>query len=183
MPTAVADSSSTTEQIRHRKPRNPEIDPYPNRPKPTISLLLSSAPPTTEVASKKKNNFSSATFRGLGCAASPQVSVPAVIRTSANWEAKKLTKKRLKTKKTGNDQLLIRGNSAVSASGANLPPQLSSSLPLALSSSCVVAPDVWCGAGIGMSTDAASVIALFRGEIGEGKWILLRVSMLLLQRR
>lgn len=169
MPTAVADSSSTAEQIRHRKPRNPEIDPNPNRSKTTISSILLSSSPTTDAAAKKKNNFSSATFRGLGCAASSQVSVPAVIRTSASWEAKKLKKKRLKTKKTGNDQLLIHGNSdaaaaAVAASVSNPP-----SLSLALSSSCVGAPDVWCGAGIGMSTDAASVDCVVSRRPSRGK--------------
>lgn len=169
MPTAVADSSSTAEQIRHRKPRNPEMDPNPNRSKTTISSILLSSSPTTDAAAKKKNNFSSATFRGLGCAASSQVSVPAVIRTSASWEAKKLKKKRLKTKKTGNDQLLIHGNSdaaaaAVAASVSNPP-----SLSLALSSSCVGAPDVWCGAGIGMSTDAASVDCVVSRRPSRGK--------------
>lgn len=95
--------------------------------------------------------------------------MPAVIRTSANWEAKKLKKKRLKTKKGGNDQLLIHGSStAAAASGAN-PPSQSSSLSLALSSSCVGAPDVWCGAGMGLSTDAASVDCVVSRRASRGK--------------
>lgn len=78
------------EQIRYRKPRNPETDP---NSKATISSILA------ETAKKKK--FTSATFRGLGCTAASQVSVPAVIRTSANWESNHLKKKRLiKAKKT-----------------------------------------------------------------------------------
>ncbi|EXC31741.1 hypothetical protein L484_001774 [Morus notabilis] len=45
---------------------------------------------------KKKSNFSSATFRGLGCGAgsSQQVSKPALIRTLADWEGKKVRKKK-----------------------------------------------------------------------------------------
>lgn len=170
MPTAVTDNSPTAEQIlRHRKPRNAEIDPNSHRSKTTISSILLSSSPTTDAAAKKKN-FSSATFRGLGCAASSQVSVPAVIRTSANWEAKKLKKKRLKTKKSGNDQLLILGNTpAAATSGAANPPPQPSSLSLALSSSCVGAPDVWCGAGIGLSTDAASVDCVVSRRPSRGK--------------
>ncbi|KAG6413745.1 hypothetical protein SASPL_126459 [Salvia splendens] len=162
MPTAAAE---TAEQIRHRKPRNPDTDPNSSRPKTTISSILLSSSPNSDAASKKKN-FSSATFRGLGCAASPQVSVPEVIRTSANWEAKKLKKKRLKTKKTANDQLPIPGN----PTAINTPLQSSSSsLSLALSSSCVGAPDVWCGAGIGLSTDAASVDCVVSRRPSRGK--------------
>ncbi|XP_042002151.1 probable E3 ubiquitin-protein ligase HIP1 isoform X2 [Salvia splendens] len=162
MPTAAAE---TAEQIRHRKPRNPDTDPNPSRPKTTISSILLSSTPNSDAASKKMN-FSSATFRGLGCAASPQVSVPAAIRTSANWEAKKLKKKRLKTKKTANDHLPIPGN----PTAVNTPLQSSSSsLSLALSSSCVGAPDVWCGAGIGLSTDAASVDCVVSRRPARGK--------------
>ncbi|XP_057770533.1 E3 ubiquitin-protein ligase RDUF2-like [Salvia miltiorrhiza] len=163
MPTAAAENLSTAEQIRHRKPRIPDTDPNSNRPKTTISSILLSSSPTSDAAYKKKN-FSSATFRGLGCAASSQVSVPAVIRTSANWEAKKLKKKRLKTKKSGNDQQpLIHGSSAAN------PPLQSPSLSLALSSSCVGAPDVWCGAGMGLSTDAASVDCVVSRRPSRGK--------------
>ncbi|KAL1554782.1 RING-type E3 ubiquitin transferase [Salvia divinorum] len=155
MPTAA-------DQIRHR---NPDTDPNSSRPKTTISSILLSSSPNSDAASKKKN-FSSATFRGLGCAASPQVSVPAVIRTSANWEAKKLKKKRLKTKKSANDQLPVPGN----PTSSNTPLQSSSSsLSLALSSSCVGAPDVWCGAGIGLSTDAASVDCVVSRRPPRGK--------------
>ncbi|KAH6801774.1 hypothetical protein C2S51_033220 [Perilla frutescens var. frutescens] len=173
MPTAVTDNASTTEQIvRNRKPRNPELDPNSNRSKTTISSILLSSSPTTNAVAKKKN-FSSATFRGLGCAASSQVSVPAVIRTSANWEAKKLKKKRLNTKKSGNAQLLINGNTpaaaATAASAAANPLPQSSSLSLALSSSCVGAPDVWCGAGIGLSTDATSVDCVVSRRPSRGK--------------
>lgn len=167
------------EPIRYRKPRNPpqpvttftqnpETDPNSARSKTTISSILISSSPTNDAASKKKN-FTSATFRGLGCTASSQVSVPAVIRTSANWEAKKLKKKRLKTKKisNSNDKLPITNNSAVGANNAN--PASQSSLSLALSSSCVGVPDVWCGPGMGLTTDAASVDCVVSRRPARGK--------------
>ncbi|GFZ12235.1 RING/U-box superfamily protein [Actinidia rufa] len=117
MPIIVPDSSTTAEPIRYRRPRNrPTSDTDPDPPqmpsipqftgcKSSISSLLLSNPIT---ATPKKKNFASGSFRGLGCAASPQVSVPAAIRTHNP-------------------------------------------------SSSVVVPDVWCGPGIGFTTDAASV--------------------------
>ncbi|XP_011097006.1 uncharacterized protein LOC105176030 [Sesamum indicum] len=164
------------EHVRYRKPRNPpqpttshnlDRDPNSSRSRPTISSILLSSGPINETTSKKKN-FSSATFRGLGCTASSQVSVPAVIRTSANWEAKKLKKKRLKTKKSGNDKLPMNNNSSAAAiSNSNPSPQ--SSISLALSSSCVGVPDVWCGPGMGLTTDAASVDCVVSRRPPRGK--------------
>ncbi|KZV21722.1 hypothetical protein F511_02880 [Dorcoceras hygrometricum] len=147
---------------KHRRPRNPnpEADLNSLRYRPTISSILLSNDPTIDAsASKKKNNFSSSTFRGLGCTASSQVSVPAAIRTSANWEAKKVRRKVLKTKKSsGGSKIFCNDSSAVAnISNNNANPLSQSSLSLALSSSCVSAPDVWCGPGIGLTTDAASV--------------------------
>ncbi|KAK6154004.1 hypothetical protein DH2020_013643 [Rehmannia glutinosa] len=158
------------EHIRYRKPRNPpqptttttmthnpQTDPNSTRPKSTISSILLSSSPTNDTTTSKKKNFTSATFRGLGCTASSQVSVPAVIRTSAKWESKKLKKRRLKTKKNSNDKLPIDTNNAIATSSSTNPSSQSSSISLALSSSCVGVPDVWCGPGIGLITDAASV--------------------------
>ncbi|CAA0815339.1 RING/U-box superfamily protein [Striga hermonthica] len=105
------------DNINHRKARNP---PPPRNPEADLNPMVS-----------KKKNFTSATFRGLGCAASSQVSVPAAIRTSATWEPKRKSRtKRLSTRKI-NDKLPVDGNH----------PTSQSSLSLACSSSS----DVWCG--------------------------------------
>ncbi|XP_073021918.1 uncharacterized protein [Primulina eburnea] len=148
---------------KYRRPRNPnpETDLTSLRYKPTISSILFSSDTTIDAStSKKKNNFTSSTFRGLGCTASSQVSVPAAIRTSANWEAKKVKRKVHKTKKSsGGSKLFCNSSSAVaniSNNNANHPLS-QSSLSFALSSSCVSAPDVWCSPGIGLTTDATSV--------------------------
>ncbi|VFQ87190.1 unnamed protein product [Cuscuta campestris] len=112
---AVVSGDSTELNGRYRKPKIlnhpkpiPEIDPNPllispNRPKPTISSLLlapfspavATTDPTT-AATPKKKNFTS--FRRLGCAASSQVSVPAVIRSSADWDSKRVKKKKQRCK-------------------------------------------------------------------------------------
>ncbi|KAG8387995.1 hypothetical protein BUALT_Bualt02G0079000 [Buddleja alternifolia] len=181
MPVVVAADSSvgrSSRKARNAGQSDREIDPNSSRLKPTttttISSILfsssSSSPTTNDTAAaandrikkktKKKNNFTSATFGGLGCTASSQVSVPAAIRSSATWETKKLKKKRLllllnnnnnnnnKTKKNNNDT----ASSAVSNPS-------SSSLSLALSSSCVGVPDVWCAPGIGAAIDVAAAAA------------------------
>lgn len=69
-----------------------------------------------------------------------------------------MKKKRLKTTKSGVSKLFCNNHSAVANDGnnnSNSPSQ--SSFSLTLSSSCVGVPDVWCGPGIGLSTDVASV--------------------------
>ncbi|WJX25645.1 RING-type E3 ubiquitin transferase [Trifolium repens] len=77
------------------------------------------------------NNFSAATFRGLGCTAgtSQQVSVPAVNRCSVDWQGKKNRKKK------------HRKNSNKTCHGVD----------------DVDFQDVWCGPGIGFSSDVADV--------------------------
>ncbi|XP_071717204.1 uncharacterized protein [Rutidosis leptorrhynchoides] len=111
------------EQIRYRKPRkNPTI-----RSKPTISSLISNDDNDYDTPKKKNSYFTSTKFRGLGCTAPAQVSVPTMLRKSANWE---LGNKKVRKKKIINSELI------------------------AGSSDCV--PDVWCGPGIGLSIDAAS---------------------------
>ncbi|XP_059641144.1 uncharacterized protein LOC132283238 [Cornus florida] len=168
MPVVVAETSTIAEHLKYRRPRNQIIsnsDPNPSQIasiqstgcKSSISSLLSTFTandntPTTN--NTKKKNFKSATFRGLGCAASSQVSVPAMIRTSADWEAKKVKKKQKKKQKKNRaihqDLGMTNTNS---------------------SSSSVVVPDVWCGPGIGFTTDAASVdcVVSRRPHSGKGK--------------
>lgn len=139
------------ENNRYRKAKNQPImdtDPTPlklpsiiqsTRCKTTISSLLLSSPP--ESTTPKKKSFT--TFRGLGCAASAQVSVPEVIRTSANWETKKVRKKEKKNKGPFHAVAMVHGNSSASSS-----------------STSVVDPDGWCGPGpgIGFATEPASSV-------------------------
>ncbi|CAL0331103.1 unnamed protein product [Lupinus luteus] len=163
-----ATTKVVAENMKWRKPRNQinitETDPNPQNPsltqittcKSTISSLLLSTFSNTNNNentsnrnhhhSKKKTNFSAAaTFRGLGCTAgAPQeVSVPAMIRSSADWEVnnKKGRKKKHKSTKNSNNVIIPEGSN--SNNNNNL--------------SYVDFQDVWCGPGIGFSTDAASV--------------------------
>ncbi|XP_019167512.1 PREDICTED: uncharacterized protein LOC109163205 [Ipomoea nil] len=161
MAMAVSDTSTANRYRRARNPKQnqPSADTDPNpeavhstRSKSTISAILlapfSPTSPTHDPPSTltpKKKNFT--TFRGLGCAAPPQVSVPAVIRTSADWDSKKVRKKKLRSKKS---KPII--NCAVPVINTN-----NNGGSSALSSSCVAVPDVWCAPGIGLTTDAASV--------------------------
>lgn len=104
--------------------------------KSTISSLLSTFTPKTSANDKNKCYYTSSRFRGLGCTAPAQVSVPSMIRTSANWEeGKKLRKKKTKKNSNTND-----GDGVSLVISTNTPPL-----------------DVWCGPGI---TDAASVDCL-----------------------
>ncbi|KAJ9535422.1 hypothetical protein OSB04_un001465, partial [Centaurea solstitialis] len=161
--------------IRYRKPKNHhQTDPSTTiQSKSTISSLLSTFTPTTttttdESNSKNTKNKKYLRFRGLGCTAPAQVSVPAMIRTSASWEGKKVRKKKNKNNKNfGNE---VNGDiGLVVASGGN---NTTSPAPApASSSACLVVPDVWCGPGIGFSTDAASVdcVVSRRPVSGRGK--------------
>ncbi|CAN4088763.1 unnamed protein product [Withania somnifera] len=163
MPVVFSESSPILDQIRYRKHRIQEpqdMDPVSSSTRSTISSLLLAPfsppsptqenPTTPTVFSIKKNNF--ATFRGLGCTDSPQVSLPAVIRTSADWDPKRFKKKKQNSNK--NKSL----NSAVHAvGGGGVAIRCNNAVQNNASSSCVVVPDVWCGPGIGLTTDAASV--------------------------
>lgn len=149
------------ENNRYRKPKNQPIidtDPTPlklpsiiqsTRCKSTISSLLLSSPP--ESSTPKKKSFT--TFRGLGCAASAQVSVPEVIRTSANWEAKKVRKnKEKKNKGPFHAVAMVHGNSAAS------------------SSTSVVDPAAWCGPGLATEpVSSVDCVASSRPVSGRGK--------------
>ncbi|KAL5544873.1 hypothetical protein UlMin_008657 [Ulmus minor] len=188
----LTETSTMAEHIKLRRPKNQfsqliqETDPTPHqipsiiqstRCKSTISSLLLSTFSNTNASealpmnlhsqsNKKKNNFTSATFRGLGCSAgaSQQVSVPAVIRTSADWEGKKVRKKKQKkngskNKESGKDRAHHQGIVDGSNSGFN-------------SATCVDFQDVWCGPGIGFSTDAAAsvdCVVARRNVPGRGK--------------
>ncbi|XP_016470846.1 uncharacterized protein LOC107793076 [Nicotiana tabacum] len=174
MPVVFSESSNISDQIRYRKSRTQnqqqDLDPIPilsssTRSKPTISSLLlapfSPTSPTHEnptttsttstVISTKKKNFT--TFRGLGCTASSQVSVPAVIRTSADWDSKRVKKKKQNSNKNKSVNSAVNVNGGgIGCNNINVILNNTSS-----SSSCVGVPDVWCGPGIGLTTDAASV--------------------------
>ncbi|KAJ0429899.1 hypothetical protein HanHA300_Chr17g0662731 [Helianthus annuus] len=156
---------SQDHQPRYRKPKTHPDPIQPTRPKSTISSILSTFSPTTEDpptpdnTNTKKKLFTATRFRGLGCTAPAQVSVPAMIRTSANWEGKKVRKKKMKKNKNSASASDDIGGLEISASGNNNnnsnPVMVGSSS--SSSSSCLVGPDVWCGPGIGLSTDAANV--------------------------
>ncbi|CAI9754562.1 unnamed protein product [Fraxinus pennsylvanica] len=147
MAAEVADTSAMAEHTKYRKLRSQ-------------NHLPSSS--TTTAAAKKKI-FTAETFRGLGCTASSKVSVPAVIRTSANWNADKVKRIKVKNKKinnNNNNKLHTDSYPAVIATN-NMKNDNSStsnpSQPLAVSSNCEGVPDVLCGPGIGPNGVAASV--------------------------
>ncbi|KAF3519349.1 hypothetical protein DY000_02062513 [Brassica cretica] len=149
------DPSSSSTTIRHQ-PMN--LPPFPTAdepliPKPsricksamsTFFLLPSSSnEPNNRRKGKKPNPFTQTTssFRSLGCtsSASQRVSVPAVIRSSANWDATDAKSKKTKSK----------GCSYSGGGGGSV-----KILSEADRSGCGPVPDVWCGPGVGFSTDA-----------------------------
>ncbi|GAV81974.1 zf-RING_2 domain-containing protein [Cephalotus follicularis] len=179
---ALSSSSSSTiaENMRLRRPRNQmnqqpinEPDPSPRIPsilqstrcKSSISSLFLSTfsknnttnettpTPTTNTntSSKKKN-----TFRGLGgctAAASQQVSVPAIIKASADWEEEKVVIKKKKKKKKQQQNMKQKCNNRIgsnSGSGGDVGDLNSGGFG--------VIPDVWCGPGIGLSADAVGSV-------------------------
>ncbi|TKY44753.1 E3 ubiquitin-protein ligase MBR2 [Spatholobus suberectus] len=141
---------------------NPQIPSIiqPSHNKSTISSLLSSFPTNTSTTSnetphdrdqnrnnnnnnnKSNRKFSAATFRGFGCTAgaSQQVSVPAVIRSSADWEGKRNRKKKHRRNSNSNSGRTCDG--VVDDGSGN----------------SVDFQDVWCGPGIGFSADAAASV-------------------------
>jgi len=152
-----------TEHMKLRRPRNQfrcpisDNDQNPQNPstiqsshtKSTISALLSSFSTPNETthvrdqnSNKNSRKFSTATFRGLGCTvrASQKVSVPTVIRSSADWEGKRNRKK--KHRRNSNSNKTCDGVVHDVSGGT-----------------CVDFQDVWCGPGIGFSTDTAAAAA------------------------
>lgn len=111
----------------------------------SFSLLTSSNEPTK----KKQLGFpQAASFRGINCTASAaahEVSVPSAIRSSADWDNKKKKRNRKKKKKK------VRSYEDGSVRF------LSESRDVDGGNGCVAVPDVWCGPGLGFSTDAVSV--------------------------
>ncbi|KAL0797920.1 hypothetical protein Bca101_053094 [Brassica carinata] len=160
--------SSTTigEHIRLRRARNQTIrhnaaddDPplthvvppisHPSRFCNSAMSSFSLLPPSSNEPTKKKQlGFpQAASFRGMNCtaaAAAHEVSVPSVIRSSADWDKKKKKKRNKKKKKKGGYE-----DGSVRF--------LSETRDVDGSSGCVAVPDVWCGPGLGFSTDAVSV--------------------------
>ncbi|XP_045826389.1 uncharacterized protein LOC123918399 isoform X1 [Trifolium pratense] len=134
--------------ILETDPNTKQIRPIiqSTRCKSTISSLLLSTftneTTTSQQPNNKKINFSSAaaTIRGLGCTAgaSQQVSVPEVIRASADWPHQvNKTRKKKKNKRNNKNSSSNDGSS---------------------SATCVDFQDVWCGPGMGFSTDAAASV-------------------------
>ncbi|KAL3575041.1 hypothetical protein D5086_023142 [Populus alba] len=181
MPLFAESSSSTpaaiADQIKLRKPRSQqelqpistETDPNPHASKSSKSNTIISSlfhshfsanPPDQ---SKKKG----ATFRGLGCTAgaAQQVSVPAVIRSSADWEGKKFKKKKGHPKRKKESLKLCSDNNNTSNSNGDVNGDGNFA-------NCMVMQDVWCGPGMGLSgADAVvgsvdCVVARRNGSIG-----------------
>ncbi|KAL1216841.1 putative E3 ubiquitin-protein ligase HIP1 [Cardamine amara subsp. amara] len=154
MPFSTEPSSSTTigQHIKLQRPRNhPPISsadepliPKPSRVSKSAMSSFFLLPSSNETTKKKPQTGS---FRGLGCTASSsqQVSVPAVIRSSADWDVSNFKIKKMKNKKK-NKGSNFNGGSIKILSEAS-----SSSVG---GSACAAIPDVWCGPGIGFSTDA-----------------------------
>ncbi|KAF8052581.1 hypothetical protein N665_1540s0005 [Sinapis alba] len=107
----------------------------------SFSLLPTSS---NEPTKKKQLGFpQAASFRGMNCtaAAAHEVSVPSVIRSSADWDARNRTNKKKNKKKRNKGSYVRFLSEARDVDG----------------SGCVAVPDVWCGPGLGFSTDAVSV--------------------------
>ncbi|CAJ2675989.1 unnamed protein product [Trifolium pratense] len=163
MPFVTQETTTTTKTEQWRKQHRNQIgyktiletDPNTKQIRPIIqstrckstisSLLLSTftnETTTSQQPNNKKINFSSAaaTIRGLGCTAgaSQQVSVPEVIRASADWPHQvNKTRKKKKNKRNNKNSSSNDGSS---------------------SATCVDFQDVWCGPGIGFSADAAASV-------------------------
>ncbi|CAH8390383.1 unnamed protein product [Eruca vesicaria subsp. sativa] len=157
MPVSGDPSSSSTTIGHHIGLRPMNLPPLvttdePLIPKPSrisksamSSFFLLPSSSNEPTRRKKPNPFPHTTspFRSLGCtsSASQQVSVPAVIRSSANWDASDVkAKKKTKSKKKNKGSCYSDGSVKI--------------LSEADKSGCGPVPDVWCGPGIGFSTDA-----------------------------
>ncbi|KAG2322513.1 hypothetical protein Bca52824_015726 [Brassica carinata] len=169
MPVSGEPSSSSSTTIGHHirlRPMN--LPPFPPTadepliPKPSricksamsSFFLLPSSSNEPNNTRKKPNPFPQTTssFRSLGCtsSASQQVSVPAVIRSSASWDASNAVKsKKTKSNKKNKGCGSYNGGSVKILSEADR-------------SGCGPVPDVWCGPGVGFSTDA--VVAVVEGD-------------------
>ncbi|KAJ0247868.1 RING-type domain-containing protein [Hirschfeldia incana] len=120
-----------------------------NSAMPPFSLLL----PSSSNEPTKKKQLGSASFRGMNCTAATaahEVSVPSAIRSSADWDNKNKKKKK-RNKKNNNKKKKGSYNEDGSVKF------LSETRDVEGGSGCVAVPDVWCGPGLGFSTDAVSV--------------------------
>ncbi|XP_057952557.1 uncharacterized protein LOC131146788 [Malania oleifera] len=136
---------------------SPFSNTIPNENPPNTHNSSNNNGSINSTSGSKKKNFSSASFRGLGCAASAQASLPEVIRTKADWQAKKARKKKQRSLERK------RVNSSKTHDQA---------APMADNpSSSVVVPDIWCAPGIGFAADAPSVdcVESRRPVSGRGK--------------
>ncbi|KAK6925341.1 Zinc finger, RING-type [Dillenia turbinata] len=161
----MPDNSIVTEQGRLRlgRPRNVPISESNQNPQITSSLVQSigckssisslflstftnnnngNAINESEVSSinNKKKNLS---FRGLGCGASPEVSLPVAIRSSAEWDEERRVNRKNKKKKIKIKKKMLK-NETSSGGGTS-------------ASACVGADDVWCGVAASAADDCVVV--------------------------
>ncbi|CAL9215398.1 unnamed protein product [Arabidopsis halleri] len=158
--------SSTTigEHIRLRRARNQTIrhlhaaddDPplshvvlpisQPNRFCNSAMSSFFLLPTSSSNETTRKKPYQTSSFRGMGCtaaAAAQEVSVPSVIRSSADWDARIRKDKKKKHKKKKNKGSYEDGSIRILNEARDVD-----------SGGCVANPDVWCGPGLGFSTDA-----------------------------
>ncbi|CAN6938444.1 hypothetical protein HID58_073189 [Brassica napus] len=144
MPVSSEPSSSSTTIGQHirLRPRNLPLLPTADEPLvPKPSRVSKSAMSSFFLLpSNETTRKTTSSFRRLGCtsSASQQVSVPAVIRSSADWGATK-TKSKNKNKGTGRESGGSVKILTEAGDGGN---------------ACGAVPDVWCGPGVGFSMDA-----------------------------
>ncbi|XP_056849495.1 E3 ubiquitin-protein ligase MBR1 isoform X2 [Raphanus sativus] len=150
MPISSEPSSTTIGHHIRLRPRNPP--PFataeePLVPKPSricksamSSFFLLPSSSSSSSSSNETTKKTTSPFRGLGCtsSASQQVSAPAVIRSSADWNPRK-TKSKNKN----------RGTSRYSGGSVKILTEVGDG-----GNACGASPDVWCGPGVGFSTDA-----------------------------
>ncbi|CAH2037071.1 unnamed protein product, partial [Thlaspi arvense] len=108
-------------------------------------LLPSSSNETTRKKQLGLPQTASFRVRGMGCtaAAAQEVSVPSVIRSSADWDARIRSSKKKKKKKKKNKGSYDDGSIRFLSEARDVD-----------GGGCVAIQDVWCGPGLGFSTDA-----------------------------
>ncbi|CAH8252684.1 unnamed protein product [Arabidopsis lyrata] len=149
--------SSTTigEHIRLRGARNQTIRhlhvvlpiSQPNRFCNSAMSSFFLLPTSSSNETTRKKPYQTSSFRGMGCtaaaAAAQEVSVPSVIRSSADWDARIRKDKKKKHKKKKNKGSYEDGSIRILNEARDVD-----------GGGCVAIPDVWCGPGLGFSTDA-----------------------------
>ncbi|CAN8292731.1 unnamed protein product [Cochlearia groenlandica] len=120
----------------------------------SISSFFLLPPPSNEPTRKKQIGFSKTpSFRGMGCAAKSarEVSLPSAIRSAAEWDAR-ISKD--KKKKNHKKKKMMKKKSKGSYDDDSNSIRFLTESTDADNGVCVAIPDVWCGPGIGFSTDA-----------------------------